>query len=433
MSNKYREIRLKDIAKFNQKNIDKDFAFNEIYYLDTSSITRNNISSYKIIKINNLPSRAKRRIVENTIIYSTVRPNLEHFGILENPMDNIIVSTGFTTIDIIDNNIDPKYLYYCLTKNDITKRLSQIAETNTSAYPSLNPSDIENLVFEIPENIIKQQKIAKVLSDLDKKIDLNNKIIKELETMSKKLYDYWFVQFDFPDANGKPYRSNGGAMICDPILKREIPQGWEIEPIKEWVKDEVGGDWGSDVPKGNLILKVACVRGADINSLNGKTNTEIPIRYINKNNTDKILSVGDIILEISGGSPSQSTGRIAAISEAAISRFTDPLICTNFCKAVTLNDKTFMYNFLYEWERAYNAGILFNFEGKTSGIKNFLYDSFVSSFKIPFPPKALCKKFKNIITDIDNKKHKSLQQNQELAALRDWLLPMLMNGQITIK
>ena len=172
MSNKYREIRLKDIAKFNQKNIDKDFAFNEIYYLDTSSITRNNISSYKIIKINNLPSRAKRRIVENTIIYSTVRPNLEHFGILENPMDNIIVSTGFTTIDIIDNNIDPKYLYYCLTKNDITKRLSQIAETNTSAYPSLNPSDIENLVFEIPENIIKQQKIAKVLSDLDKKIDL---------------------------------------------------------------------------------------------------------------------------------------------------------------------------------------------------------------------------------------------------------------------
>lgn len=432
MNKEYREIKLKDIALFNQKSIDRNFAFDEISYLDTSSITRNNISSYQIIKITNIPSRAKRRVFNNTIIYSTVRPNLEHFGILENPIDNIIVSTGFTTIDVIDKNIDPKYLYYCLTREDITKRLSQIAETNTSAYPSLNPSDIENLVFVLPKDKKEQQTIAKILSALDKKIEVNNKIISELEQMAKELYDYWFVQFDFPDANGKPYRTSGGKMIYSPILKRETPNNWDISTIEKWIESEKGGDWGNDDESGNYSLKVSCIRGADINGVNGNGTINAPLRFINKNNTDKLLSNGDVIIEISGGSPTQSTGRAALVTDAVIERFEDPIICSNFCKAVTLKDLTFRYNFIYEWQRVYDSGCLFGFEGKTSGIKNFLYDVFIKSFYVATPPKSLRENFIEIIEPINQKKHKLLNENQELATLRDWLLPMLMNGQVTV-
>ncbi len=111
-----------------------------------------------------------------------------------------------------------------------------------TSYPSLNPSDIGNLEFDIPVSISEQQKIAKVLSDLDAKIELNNKINAALEAMAKTLYDYWFVQFDFPNANGKPYKSSDGKMIYNEELKREIPEGWEVEKIGNVSEVKAGGD-----------------------------------------------------------------------------------------------------------------------------------------------------------------------------------------------
>lgn len=275
--------------------------------------------------------------------------------------------------------------------------------------------------------------IVKLLSSIDKKIKLNNKIISELEQMAKELYDYWFVQFDFPDADGKPYRSSGGKMVYSQVLKCEIPEGWDVSAIGKWIELEKGGDWGSDEESGNYSLKVYCIRGADINGVNGNGSINAPLRFINKNNTDKLLSNGDVIIEISGGSPTQSTGRAALVTDAVIERFSNPIICSNFCKALTLKDLTFRYNFIYEWQRVYDSGVLFGFEGKTSGIKNFLYDAFIKSFNVATPPKYLKEKFVAIIDTFNYKKHKLLNENKELATLRDWLLPMLMNGQVTVQ
>ncbi|MFM6309431.1 MAG: hypothetical protein ACKPGB_14375, partial [Dolichospermum sp.] len=93
----------------------------------------------------------------------------------------------------------------------------------------------------------KQKKIASVLSSLDDKIELNNRINSELENLAKTIYDYWFVQFDFPDENGKPYKSCGGKMVYNQELKREIPAGWEVKPLVEWICNDKGGDWGQNV------------------------------------------------------------------------------------------------------------------------------------------------------------------------------------------
>ena len=304
--------------------------------------------------------------------------------------------------------------------------------TGSSGQGELDKVAVLNLLTKLPEADDTQKKIAKVLSDLDAKIELNNKINTELEAMAKTLYDYWFVQFDFPDINGKPYKSSGGKMVWHKELKREIPEGWEVDTLSSYIKNDKSGDWGKEQEEGNYNQKVYCVRGADINGLNGKGELKTPERYILEKNLFKTLDPYDLIVEISGGSPVQSTGRLAYITEETLHRFDAPIICSNFCKAVTLQSKYYFYNFVFQWNSIYNAGVLFGYEGKTSGIKNLLFESFVSTHYTAIPPIELAEKFYDFLKPIQIKKEKNLKENQELASLRDWLLPMLMNGQVTV-
>ncbi|WP_435255256.1 restriction endonuclease subunit S [Tenacibaculum sp. A30] len=301
-----------------------------------------------------------------------------------------------------------------------------------SARDNLSQDGIKKLEVPFP-NIKVQNQIAKILSDLDAKIEVNNKINEELEALAKTIYDYWFVQFDFPDANGKPYKASGGKMLYNKNLNKEIPEGWKDKTIADWIENDKSGDWGKESKQGNYTEKVSCIRGADINGLNGNGEVKAPERFILEKNTHKLLEHGDLIIEISGGSPTQSTGRMAFITQETLERFENPLICSNFCKAVTLKDETYLYNFVYQWNRLYDAGVLFGWEGKTSGIKNLLFESFVTNYKTVFPQKNIVEKFYQKVKPLHAKKQKNLQENQKLAELRDWLLPMLMNGQVTVK
>jgi len=330
---------------------------------------------------------------------------------------------------IVNQSYDPDYIYYCLKNN---YKLLKNAATGSTALPLLNKTDFDLIKIIVNKNKNEQKSIAKILSDLDTKIELNNKINQELETMAKLLYDYWFVQFDFPDANGKPYKSSGGLMVYNDKLKREIPKGWKVKTFSEWIKNDKSGDWGMEKIEGNYTQKVYCIRGADINGLNGTGNLKSPERYILEKNLHKILDPADLIVEISGGSPTQSTGRLAYITEGTLERFDAPIICSNFCKAVTLKNKKLLYNFVYHWKSIYDAGVLFGYEGKTSGIKNLLFDSFVSSHYTVVPNDIIAEKFFDFMEPIQSKKQKNLLENQKLTELRDWLLPMLMNGQVTV-
>lgn len=429
-----RKVTIKTICELNKESLNVKNTPNKIVYLDTSSITRNVISGLQLLdaSIDAFPSRAKRKVRNETIIYSTVRPEQEHFGILKNPEDDLIVSTGFLTLDVIDEEVDPKYLYYSLTRKDLTNYLHTIATNNVSSYPSLNPDDIGNLELCIHSSIHIQQKIASVLSSFDAKIELNNRINVELEAMAKTLYDYWFVQFDFPDVNGKPYKSSGGVMEYNSELKLEIPKGWEVKPLANWIANIKGGDWGSDIKEGNYTQIVSCVRGADINGLNGTGELKPPTRYILEKNAHKLLEPNDLIVEISGGSPTQSTGRLSFIIEETLNRFENPIICSNFCKSFSLTNPKYLYSFVYMWNSFYDNGILFGWEGKTSGIKNLLFDSFTEKYFTVIPSEKINEKFYTVVNSLQKKKQKNLQENEQLAELRDWLLPMLMNGQIKV-
>jgi len=115
-------------------------------------------------------------------------------------------------------------------------------------------------------------------------------------------------------------------MSFNPIIKRNIPDEWEVKKISSQIKENIGGDWGKEKPEGNYQLKVSCCRGADIVSM-----TDLPTRYILNANSSKLLKEDDIIVEISGGSPTQATGRCVLISKEILNSFDNKLICSNFC------------------------------------------------------------------------------------------------------
>ena len=283
-------------------------------------------------------------------------------------------------------------------------------------------------------NINKLQKFRNLNLQLIgiKIFGLISPINHNLAAMAKQLYDYWFVQFDFPNEDGKPYKSSGGKMVWNEKLKREIPEGWEATTFVSLIKNSRNGDWGKETIIGNYTEKVYCIRGTDINGLKGKERIKLPTRFILKKNNEKYLSENEFVVEISGGSPTQSTGRIILLTRKIFERFDSNIICSNFCKSISLKEKKYIFFFLQEWERLYNNRTLFDYEGKTSGIKNFLFDDFINSYKIILPSKNIVEKFYSYSENIDNKLQESLKEIESLSKQRDELLPLLMNGQARI-
>lgn len=325
----------------------------------------------------------------------------------------------------------PEYLLYAY----LSPQFQQIIVSNTIRGATVNRislSEMPNFSIRIP-NLTEQKKVSAFLKCLDDKIELNNKINAQLESIAKLIYDYWFVQFDFPDVNGKPYKSSGGKMIYNEVLKKDIPENWTVTHLSEWIESDKTGDWGKESEEGNYTLQVDCIRGADINGLNGNETVKAPNRFILEKNRHKVLSPYDLVVEISGGSPTQSTGRMAYLTNETIARFKYPLICSNFCKAISLKNNDYFYYFVYLWNEIYENGVLFGWEGKTSGIKNLLFDSFVSNYNACLPPEDLAKKFCLLMQPIQKKRQTALKEIAELNSLRNWLLPILMNGQVKVK
>lgn len=187
-------IRLGDICKTNENSYYPKDNWKFVNYLDTGSLTENKITELQYIntKTDKMPSRARRKVIKNSILYSTVRPNQLHYGIIKEPVDNLLVSTGFTVIDVDTNKAIPEFIYYLLIQNNTTEQLQAIAEQSVSTYPSIKPSDIENLEFKLP-NLIIQSKIVSILDTIDSKIRQNEKINNNLEQQAQAYFDELFV------------------------------------------------------------------------------------------------------------------------------------------------------------------------------------------------------------------------------------------------
>ena len=197
----WQTARLGNIASTNQSTYSPKEDWEFVNYLDTGNITMNQVDEIQYINtsVDKLPSRAKRKVRFNSIIYSTVRPNQLHYGIIKNQPDNFLVSSGFAVIDVDFDKAIPEYIYYVLIQQEITEYLQSIAEQSVSAYPSIKPSDIENLEFLLPDRKT-QEKIVSILRSIDEKIVQNNEINNNLEQQAQALFRNQFLtQKTLPD------------------------------------------------------------------------------------------------------------------------------------------------------------------------------------------------------------------------------------------
>lgn len=233
------EFKIKDICIINKNSIKKNNYPNIIEYLDTKNLVNGEFKD--IINLNRffdkIPSRAKRLVQKNDILISTVRPNQKHFGFITNMQSNYVVSTGFAVITANQNLVNPYYLYKYFTLEKIINYLQNIAENSTSAYPSIKPSVLGELSIDLPSRNV-QNFIANILKSMDDKIDLNKKIIANLEELSQTLFKHWFVDFEFPDEDGNPYKSSGREMIDSEL--GEIPKGWKISKLDKIINIKSG-------------------------------------------------------------------------------------------------------------------------------------------------------------------------------------------------
>jgi type I restriction enzyme S subunit len=219
----WKEYKLGELIAINEKSVGRNFIADIIEYIDTSCVTENKFESPLITTRADAPSRAKRLISNGDTIISTVRPIQKHYGFIKKAKSNHVVSTGFAVVT--PKGIEPRFLYYFLTQQEITDYLNTIAEGGTTTFPAFKAEELREIPIYLPDLPI-QTAIAEILSSLDDKIELNNKINQELENLAQTLFKQWFIDFEFPDENGEPYKSSGGEMVESEL--GEIPKGWGV-------------------------------------------------------------------------------------------------------------------------------------------------------------------------------------------------------------
>ena len=297
-------------------------------------------------------------------------------------------------------SINPYYIYYLL------KNLHLEEYGGGSTVPTLNRNDVHQQKVYIPQDLRYQNEVSNFFMSIDKKINLNNKINDNLEKQAKLLYDYWFTQFDFPDENGKPYRTSGGKMVWNEQLKRDIPEGWEVKSLTEILQKNTDVfDYQSIQPAVDLsIMPSNSIAISQLNSSNSFTTNLFTMKK------------GDILfgsirpyLHKAGFAPCD--GVVAGtVHSFRVKNSQD----NNFALMTVSRDKFFNY--------AVNV---------SSGTKMPVVSSdSILDYKVPYNNK-IARKYNEIPLIAIISSH--IQENQKLISLRDWLLPMLMNGQATIE
>ena len=316
---------------------------------------------------------------------------------------------------------DKIFLHYLLStelvRNQIEATASGTKQRNTS------PDKIYDVTVWVP-NVTAQRIIGQRLYALEQKINNNIRICSELESMAKMLYDYWFVQFDFPDENGKPYRTSGGEMVWNDQLKREIPKGWKVKPLSYGIKSINTGLNPRDnfsLGKGNIqYVTVKNLTTAGTIDFSGCDTLDEEAKSMVHTRSD--ISIGDIlfasIAPLGRCYLIQSTPKNWDINESVFSIRANPEVVTSEFLYMY-----FMSNVFIKGATSSSTGSIFK------GIRiNTLLDIVAI-----FPPKHVVDAFTSKVKTLLELKEEKAEENRELTKLRDWLLPMLMNGQATVK
>lgn len=286
-----------------------------------------------------------------------------------------------------------------------------------SAQPGLSANTLSLLEISVPSFAV-QQKVFNYLKLFDSKITNNNAISKELESMAKTIYDYWFLQFEFPDKDGKPYKSNGGKMVWNEQLKREIPEGWEVKKLEDLAQLGNGINYNKNISNGK-VYKIVNVRDITSSSLLIDEQNLSKVTLPNKNINNFLVNSNDILIARSG-----TPGAVRILATTS-----EKVLFAGFIIHCLPNNPDF------KWYLTYTLKGLEGTTATTTGgsILQNVSQTTLKSIPIVLPPTSLVREFNNYTLTMILKLQNLLEESQQLQSLRDFLLPMLMNGQVIIE
>ena len=385
----WQSVRLGTVVSTNQSTYSIKENWQFVNYLDTGNITMNRIDKIQYINtlMDKLPSRARRKVKLNSIIYSTVRPNQLHYGMIKEQPENFLVSTGFVVIDVNSEKAVPDYLYYVLTQKEITEQLQAIAEQSVSAYPSLKPSDIENLEVLLPD-IDTQKGIVAVLHAIDEKIKQNIEINNNLEQQAQAIFANEFLSLD------------------------TLPEGWKqasLIDIADYLNGLAMQKYRPTADESGIpVLKIKELRQGCCDN-----NSELCSPSIK---SDYIIHDGNVIFSWSGS-----------------------LLVDFWCGGICgLNQHLFKVTsnkydkwFYYAWTKHHLDRFIAVAADKATTMGHIKRDE-LSKAEVLVPNKADYKRIGALLQPIYDLIIANRIENKKLAETRDTLLPKLMSGEIDI-
>ncbi|HZY37344.1 MAG TPA: restriction endonuclease subunit S [Mucilaginibacter sp.] len=397
----WKTYKLGNLIQVNKKSINKDFPFDTINYIDTSSVTQNRFKKTPELELFSAPSRARRIVQENDVIYSTVRPVQRHYGFIQGFKPNTIVSTGFAVLT--PKKIDPKFLYYYLTKDEIVNYLNGVAESNTTTFPAFNASLFETIDITIPRSSKEQESISSILSSLEDKIELNQQMNQTLEIMAQAIFKEWFVDFNFPGFDGE--------------LKDGLPKGWRIGVISDIYKTTSGGTPSRANYEFYTNGNIKWVKSKELDGGFILDTEEKITENAVKNSSAKKFPRHSLLIAMYGA----TVGQYAIVSSEAT--------CNQAVCAIIPND-VYPYSYILEYVKMNKDNIIDQASGSA---QQNISQALIQRQEILIPPPAIVKGFHEIASNLLSKMENNLFENQALTQIRDNLLPRLMSGKIEVK
>ena len=362
------------------------------------------------------------------------------------------------------NELDGRWLYYYLTSHQAQTLIRQHSRGTTQAYVPLGA--LREFPIRVPKDREVMRAITNILSGLDDKIDLNRRINQTLEAMAQAIFKSWFVDFDPVKAKiaaieqgEDPLRAAMRAISgkTDAELDQmprehydqlattaalfpgameeselgEIPKGWRAVPFGSLLSHTIGGDWGTEAPDTVNDTRVAIIRGTDIPDLDQAQLSRVPIRYTNqKKLATRRIQTGDIVLEVSGGSKDQPTGRSFYMTTNALREFDCPVEPASFCRLLRPVSLEVGVVLGLHLSYIYQQGKTWEYQNQSTGIANFQTSHFLEAELVVAPPNSVLEVFFGLVGPILERRHDA--QGRKLALTRDTLLPKLMSGEIPV-
>ena len=334
-----------------------------------------------------------------------------------------------------------RFLYYLMCSAEYRHEVLASATGTTVKHTS--PDRIKQFRFGLPP-LPEQRAIARVLGALDDKIELNRRMNETLEEMAQALFKSWFVDFEPVRAKIEGRWRRGESLpglpaeyydlfpdrLVDSELG-EVPEGWGVKAFGELLDDVIGGDWGKEFPDSANTEAVSIIRGTDLPRLRNSGVGAVPLRYTTeKKAIRRTLQDGDIVVEVSGGSPTQSTGRAILVTTDLLSRFSNKVVCASFCRRFRPRSWVEGLFASLHLDHLNSIGKMWEYQLQSTGISNFQTKRFLEEELIVWPGEALADEFSNFITPIVRQVKRN--DSRTLAETRDALLPRLVSGEVGI-